>query len=155
MSGIIQPWSFVNNKYERVGHPPIIAMVLQYQVNLGETEKVDFIFDEGDSAFDESAAMFREFRDKRPFPPALKAIAGTVTTGNDKVLMPLQAADLLAGQSTVKPKRKQEMEEPYKLLQKEKKIFFSPIRWGEDPALTDFPEIIQLLNAVWQARAKK
>jgi hypothetical protein len=129
----------------------IIATILQYQVNAGDSRRINFVFDEGDSAFESCSKLYRELRDKWPFPPALKAIAGTVTRGNDKQLMPLQAADLLAGQSTVKLRGKNAMERPYKLLARQKKILFSPIKWG-DPVLANLAEIVQVLNLVWYSK---
>ena len=63
-------------------------------------------------------------------PPAMKNIAGIVSTGNDKTVLPLQAADLLAGQATRKLVGRN-LEAPYQLLAREKSILFSPGHWGE------------------------
>jgi len=135
----------------------VISMILQLQVNQGVKDKVDFIFDEGESAFEDCAKIYREFLEKWPFPPAMKAIAGMVSTGNDKLIMPLQAADLLAGSSTA-ILRGQNTDRGYRLLAKKKKIEFCPIRWA-DPEITGYADLIQLLNLVWSTklliRAKK
>ena len=127
----------------------ITTMVLQYQVNLATGEPVDFIFDEGDSAFEDCSRLYRQL--KTILPPAMKAIAGCVSEGNDKTLMPLQAADLLAGQSTVKLRGNQVMEEPHRLLARTKKILFYPIRWN-DPFLIGFVHTIQRLNIIWSSK---
>jgi len=128
----------------------IISIILQHQVNQGEKDKVDFIFDEGDRAFEDCARLYREYREKWPFPPAMGAIAGMVSTGNNKLIMPLQAADLLVGGSTAKL-RGQNTDIGYRLLATEKKILFCPIRWA-DPEVAGYADIIQLLNIVWSTK---
>jgi hypothetical protein len=128
----------------------IVSLVLQYQVELGETERVDFVFDQGDAAFDDCSKMFGEYKNEPVYPQDLKAILGTITVSDDKVVTPLQAADLLAGESTAKL-RGQLVEEPFKLLARRKKILFCPIR-SSDPVLANFENIISYLNVVWSTR---
>lgn len=137
----------VSRPYDWAFHS-VLAMVLQSQVNYAETEKVDFVFDEGDAAFEDCSKMYRRFRDH--LPPAIRAIAGTVTTGDDKTTMPLQASDLLAGVSTARLRGKP-IGEAYKLLQSNKLILFSPITRRDNP-YTDISGIISLLNIVWSIK---
>ena len=80
----------------------ITALVLQYQVNLGEKNAVDFIFDEGDTAFDVCNELWKTFKREKLLSPALLAIAGNCSEGDDKKILPLQAVDLLAGQATMR-----------------------------------------------------
>lgn len=129
----------------------IIGAILQQQVNLCRTGKVDFIFDEGDAAFDDCAKAYRQMRDGDVFPPAMKAIAGIVTTADDKRVMPLQAADLLAGQSTMEL-RGQKVGKPYHILRK-KNLFYAPI--GMHPTVVEFAKAIYLLNVLWPLKTKK
>lgn len=126
----------------------IVSMILQLQVNLGETEPIDFVFDEGDAAFDDCARRYREFR--ALLPRALSAIAGTVLTANDKMVMPLQAADLIAGEATVRL-RCQPASQPYKLIHENKTIFSCPVTLADKP-FSNFPELLSLLNIIWATR---
>lgn len=135
-----------NRPYDFCFHS-IIGLVLQWQVNEADERIVDFMFDEGDTAFFDCAKMYYEMREEL-FPPALKKIAGIVACGDDKRILPLQAADLLAGQistnlRTGKPDKPLAM-----IIASGKKIGFSPIRWG-DPWLTGFAELIGEFNLMW------
>jgi hypothetical protein len=124
----------------------IVATVLQFQVNVKDEDKVDFIFDEGDTAFDDCSRLYRRMREE--LPAAMKAIAGIVTTGDDKVAFPLQAADLLAGQATTNI-RLGHAEEPFKIMNRGgNRILFCPIRWG-DPIVTGFADLLSYLNVLW------
>jgi Protein of unknown function (DUF3800) len=76
----------------------IVALTLEKivdQLGIGG-DIVDFVFDRNDPLFDAANAMFRELRhsfdDTR-----WRATLGDVIPANDEVLIPLQAADLLAG----------------------------------------------------------
>jgi hypothetical protein len=74
-----------------------IAAVLHLQTekaHLGTV--VDFVFDEQTGLLKESIKAYRTFREG--FAPDLRELAGSVSVGNDKLLRPLQAADLLCGQ---------------------------------------------------------
>jgi hypothetical protein len=128
----------------------IVSLVLQYQVELGETDRVDFVFDQGDSAFDDCSEMFRGYKNEPAYRQDRRAILGTITVSDDKVVKPLQAADLLAGESTAKL-RGQLPGEPFKLLARRKKILFCPIK-SSDPMLANFENVISYLNIVWSTR---
>jgi len=127
----------------------IIQMVLQLQADFGECEAVDFVFDEGDSAFEDCRKIYNEIRELRS--SARWKAAGSVCTGNDKTLIPLQAADLLAVVSTVRLRGEPMTGDAYRLLSKNKRIFFSPVNRYDTP----FPNIeglISLLNVVWSTK---
>lgn len=127
----------------------IIQMVLQLQADFGECEAVHFIFDEGDSAIEDCRKVYNEVREL--LPPAKRRVAGSVSTGNDKVLMPLQAADLLAGVSTVRLRGEPTTGEAYRLLSKSKRIFFSPVNRYETP-FPNVEEVISILNVLWSVK---
>ena len=75
-------------------------MVFQAQLERGErTERVDFVFDEMSGLLEECIQFYEAARSI--FPPASRAIAGSIVAGNDNVVVALQAADLLAGQATL------------------------------------------------------
>lgn len=124
-------------------------MVLQLQADSGEPDSVDFVFDEGDSAFEDCLKFYKVVKEKLPV--EMLKVAGSVRTGNDKELMPLQAADLLAGVSTVRLRGQLTTGAAYRLLQKSKRIFFSPVNRLEAP----FPNVedtISALNVVWSTK---
>jgi hypothetical protein len=139
----------VSRPYDWCFHSAL-KLVFQYQDILQDTDPVDFVFDEGDSAFEDRAKIYTELRDDWPYPPKIKAIAGTVTTGDDKLLPPLQAADLLAGQVTMKL-RGQDIEEPYTLLCGAKKIVSMPLRRG-DPFLANLTGLASSFNLIWATK---
>jgi len=91
----------------------VTAAVLQYQLSIGQTDTVDFVFDEQSGLFDECATHYRAFRDK--IKAELAAIAGTVTQADEKQVVPLQASDLLLGQY-LSVKRDGVVQEPWRLL---------------------------------------
>jgi uncharacterized protein DUF3800 len=74
-----------------------VATVLQQQVKRGTTDRVDFIFDSRSDALDKCISQFRRRKSKIKT-EAIRNIAGTFVPADDKVVAPLQAADLLAGQ---------------------------------------------------------
>jgi hypothetical protein len=115
----------VSRPYDFCFHS-IIAMVLQHQVNLADGRTVDFIFDRGDRAFFECNKIYEEWREFQAL-PAMKAIAGVATQGDDKTIMPLQAADLLAGQLSANLKYRK-TEKPFDLLLADGRVRFN-IAW--------------------------
>jgi len=76
----------------------VIALTLEKIVNklriVGDV--VDFLFDHNDPLFDAANAMLRELR-KAMTIPGWRETLGDVIPGDDERLIPLQAADLLAG----------------------------------------------------------
>jgi len=75
----------------------IIALTLEKIVNkLGIVgDAVDFVFDRNDPLFDAANAMLRELR--KSTVPEWRTTLGDVIPANDETVLPLQAADLLAG----------------------------------------------------------
>lgn len=76
----------------------IISGILGYQIVIAKnyTEQVDFVFDDGVTALDDCMANYKKLL--AVLPEKARAIAGTIIPGNDKKIVALQAADLLAGQ---------------------------------------------------------
>jgi hypothetical protein len=127
----------------------VVQMILQLQAESGEPDSVDFVFDEGDSALEDCVKVYNEV--KKLLPAEKRKFAASVRTGNDKALMPLQAADLLAGVSTVRLRGEPRTGAAHRLLAKSKRIFFSPVNRSETP----FPNIekaIYDLNVIWSAK---
>jgi hypothetical protein len=61
-------------------------------------EKIDFVFDDNQKPFRDALRQYERVADLPGF-VEFKDIVGAVTPGNDMKLMPLQAADMLAGQT--------------------------------------------------------
>ena len=127
----------------------VIQMVLQLQADSGEPDSVDFVFDEGDSALEDCLKAYNEV--KELLPSEKRKVAGSVPTGNDMALMPLQAADLLAGVSTVRLRGEPRTGAAFRLLAKSKRIFFSPVNRHETP-FPNVEEVISALNVVWSTK---
>ncbi len=75
----------------------IINNVGQAQINLRLKGKVDFMFDEQGKEGLRCKRLFDELKPDMPEP--LRALFGEVYFGNDKTVLPLQAADLIAWQN--------------------------------------------------------
>ena len=79
-----------------------IPFVFQKHYELGVEEQIDFIFDSGksDKALREAITVYGAIKKSINGDPTnpFNQLAGEVVPGNDKDVMPLQAADLLAGQ---------------------------------------------------------
>lgn len=74
----------------------VVSAVLQLQLEHDEVDAaVDFVFDEQCGLLKKSIKDYETFR--KTFPPEKQKIAGTIASGDDKQLPPLQAADLLCG----------------------------------------------------------
>lgn len=125
----------------------VVATVLQWQLeHIKSQERVDFVFDKQTGLFDESASFYREFR--QSFPPAMKAIAGTVTEANDKQVVALQAADLLVGQG-VSNLRLGQPEQPLKTLIQHHEILQTTAYL---PDMEGFSRLVEALNVVWSTK---
>jgi hypothetical protein len=126
----------------------VAGMVLTFQhYGLRNSQIVDFVFD-ANPLFANCADTYREL--KKRMPADLAAIAGTATDGDDKHIAPLQAADLLVGQVTTNLKDGKP-DKPFQLLNRVRRILFSPIRWGEDAALTGFATTLEIFNVYWSS----
>lgn len=78
-----------------VGVFAIVAMVTRYLAKRGVEAKVDFIFDQ-QSGVDADIAIFFEYMTKNIPKEARKLISGIPIFRDDKDMVPLQAADMLA-----------------------------------------------------------
>src|SRR5277367_3534352 len=87
---------FIKSPYPICFHTTI-ASVLQQQVSRGTTEQVDFVFDSRTDALKKCISQFRKAKPKIRT-QAIKDIAGNASAADDKAVLPLQTADLLAGQ---------------------------------------------------------
>lgn len=130
----------------------IVATVLQ-QVAAKGPEVVEFIFDEQAGMGKNCIALYEEFRknpDKFPFPPELRAIAGSITETTDVGMPPIQAADLLAGQMVANLKRGV-MPEPLKMLSAARQIAtFASF----PPGFENMGDMIETLKLLLEAKAK-
>ena len=124
----------------------IVCRVLQVQVERGIEERVDFVFDEH-GLLEECIELYRELKNQH-LEERQKAIAGTVSSGNDRAIPALQAADLLAGQLTTSLRRGKH-EPPLKMLRDCIEIFAVPIPLPSHMALD---ELFQALNVIWSTK---
>lgn len=127
--------------------PCVIAQALGHQVEVARntTDKVDFIFDDGVKSLEDCIANYPRL--KTVLPVAAQNIAGTVAPGNDKEIVALQAADILAGQA-LGSLRIGKPSECLKLLQS-KKIYL--LRCMENQ-FDRIPNAISLVNFVWTVK---
>jgi hypothetical protein len=88
---------WLNTPYAYCFHN-IVALTIETIVNkLGIVgDMVDFVFDRNDPLFDAANAMFRGLRNRFE-DQQWRTTLGDVIPGNDEVVIPLQAADFLAG----------------------------------------------------------
>jgi hypothetical protein len=76
----------------------LIAQILGHQILVENNtrDRLDFVFDDGITFLQDCIALYEK---KKPeMPEHYRKIAGTATLGDDKEIVALQAADLLAGQ---------------------------------------------------------
>jgi hypothetical protein len=124
-----------------------VSMVLQIQLKKGHVaETVDFVFDNQTGLLKDSIGAYQQF--KSGFPADRKAIAGAISVGDDKHLPPLQAADLLCGQShtnliTGKPER------VYETLVTCHEVVQFP---SYPPNFQLIPGVVEALGIVWTAK---
>jgi hypothetical protein len=122
------------------------ALVLQIQRDRGHIDrKVDVIFDEMSGMMAECITFYDTH--KSQFPLDMQAIAGTMTEADDKEVEALQAADLLAGQTTL-PLRtgNPQPEEHYKRMVSCHEVFHTPAYL---PSFGQIPGFINLFNVAW------
>ena len=83
-----------------------VANVLRKELERGNrTDPVDFVFDQQTKLLAACALEFKEYFKLR-LPDHVQAIAGIITEGDDKHVLPLQAADLLAGRALMAARTK-------------------------------------------------
>ncbi|HBB95671.1 MAG TPA: hypothetical protein DC054_09795 [Blastocatellia bacterium] len=111
----------------------VVACVLQKQwaEKLGE---VDFVFDEQGKMLGRSIEIFKKARTDRAFSPELRNIAqaSQIIPGDDKLVLPLQAADLVAWQSRNRSwPHTGRVTSSAKKLVASRKVFYHAINRGE------------------------
>lgn len=125
----------------------IISGILGYQIEIAKnySEQVDFVFDDGVTALDDCRANYSKLLDV--LPAKAKAIAGTIIPGNDKKIVALQAADLLAGQMLREIREGGVRHEPIELIRKKRDI-------GIFNCLQSRPDLknLSLINVVWATK---
>jgi hypothetical protein len=67
---------------------------------------IDFVFDENKPDLSRAMSLYKEISDRPPFAEC-KNIVGRIIPGDDKKDLPLQSADLLAGQTRIYAKDKE------------------------------------------------
>jgi hypothetical protein len=81
----VYDWAFV----------ALITKVLTDHLELGEREQIDFTFD-GCSELRSCIESYEKMKEE--WPPSMRELAGEVIPGDDRKLVALQSADLLAGE---------------------------------------------------------
>ena len=101
----------------------LIGYILGSQYAVYPDDKVDFIFDgkPGSGQANRLIAMYEVCRDVLPEP--IKKLMGTAMPMNDKEVLPLQAADLLAGQVRLAMQLKTEDPEPLSLIRRHRPLW--------------------------------
>ncbi len=126
----------------------VVSGTLGYQIEVAKNtqDKVDFIFDGGLSYLDDSIENYPKL--KLVLPIQAQAIAGTVFPGNDKEIVALQAADMLAGQMLLEIKTKHRPE-PLEIMRSSRKIhLFNCLPKNPESV----PNAVSLLNIVWSTK---
>jgi hypothetical protein len=125
----------------------VIAQILGHQVEVerNSEDQVDFVFDEGVHFLDDCISNYAVL--KTVLPQKAQAIAGTVLAGNDKKIVALQAADMLAGQALLNIRTKVK---PTPLdVMRARKIFLFHCLPGN---LESIPRAVRLVNLVWSTK---
>jgi len=125
----------------------VISGVLGYQLEIEKkpTEQVDFVFDDGVTELDDCIANYPKLL--AVLPPNVKAIAGTIIPGNDKTIVALQAADLLAGQMLQEIREYGVRHPPLELMRKNRNIIIFN-------CLQSRPDLknLSLINVAWATK---
>jgi hypothetical protein len=99
---ILKPTLNSWRKLKKFDHPYLWLFVVGVLEGLSSVEiygrkggKIQFVFDENETLFDNARKRYEEFSEEDAFAEA-KAIVDSVDERDDKIVLPLQAADLLA-----------------------------------------------------------
>jgi len=125
----------------------VVAVTLGYQILKAKNlaDQVDFIFDEGVRYLADIIGNYPRL--KAILPAEARKIAGTIIPGNDRQIVALQAADLLAGQELLKLRIKTEPK-PLAVIDGGRINRFSCHGKG----LERIPSSISKLNVIWAAK---
>jgi Protein of unknown function (DUF3800) len=111
----------------------VVGSVLQKQC-VEKQGEVDFIFDEQGKMLTRSIQLFQSARSHKDFDPQLRGIAqaSQIDSGDDKQVLPLQAADLVAWQTRNRswPHTGRETGSAKRLVESQK-VYFHAINRGE------------------------
>lgn len=112
----------------------IISCVGEQQVRRGEKGRVDFMFDQQGKWFLRCKRLFEELKPEMPI--ICRNVFGSIYEGDDKVHLPLQAADLIAGQSRYMTMNSEQVPtRSYTKIFESRKLFYNQIM---PEALRDF-----------------
>jgi hypothetical protein len=75
----------------------LVTAMSSYEFYAGQRRRIDFTLDEQQQFLSKSVALYERVKTLPPFNEH-NAIVGSIQRGKDHTLLPLQAADLLAGQ---------------------------------------------------------
>jgi hypothetical protein len=75
----------------------ILTAICSYELHVGQRRAIDFVFDEKRRYFAQAVRLFDQVQSLPPFNEVSKCIK-TVREGKDEFDLPLQAADMMAGQ---------------------------------------------------------
>jgi hypothetical protein len=125
----------------------VIAQTLGHQAEEEKNleDQVDFIFDEGVPFLDDCISNYQGL--KNVLPQKVHRIAGTVMSGNDKKVVALQAADMLAGQALLNLRTKVKPE-PLDVMRAKRIFTFHCLPQNPE----SIPRAIQLTNIVWSTK---
>lgn len=124
---------FAEHPYDLCFHA-LTANILNEQLRRDHHEEIDFAFDQQGSLLLRCINWYNEYKKKAPEP--LRKIMGLVVPGDDKVLLPIQAADLVAWQVRNRfVMSDAEVTESVTKIADSKKIYKRPI---SKPELQDF-----------------
>jgi hypothetical protein len=127
----------------------LIASVLGHQIVIAknETDRIDFIFDDGVSYLDDCISNYPKLIESLPLPA--RAIAGTVIPGNDMKIIVLQAADMLVGQALFSLRKSPKPDTPQVINVEESPRLF---RFNIPLDLPSVPKAMGLMNVVYATR---
>ena len=127
----------------------LIASVLGHQIVIAknETDRVDFVFDDGVSFLEDCISNYPKLVKALPAPA--QAIAGTVVSKNDKNVVALQAADMLAGQALCSLRKSPKPDTPQVIkVEQSSKIFRFEIP-------VDLPSVVRAMGLINVVHATK
>lgn len=124
-----------------------IGMTLGYQLVVANNpnDRVDFVFDEGVKYLSDIITNYPKL--KQALDPQAAAIGGTIASGNDRKIVALQAADMLAGQELAYVKSGADIPD-------KSQIGLSHVRRFPCPTevLSTVPVSISKFNIAWSTR---
>lgn len=126
----------------------VISATLAYQVVMAKNfaDQVDCVFDEGVPFLNDCIVNYPKL--KKVLPDKAQAIAGTIVRGNDKHIIALQSADMLAGQELIKF-RTAASPAPLTAMGEGKITEFNSL---PSKPLESIPRSIRRMNVIWATK---